>query len=232
MPKEERKNLKSVSFLHEFDGFQLKLIGAITMFCSHVYKCLLMEYKALFFLDIIGRIAFPIFCFLLVEGFCHSHSRKAYVMRLWVCAIFSEIPFDMAFYGKIYTPAGQNVLFTMLIGMLVLVVMEKCRGWIQVVPVALGMAVAWCCRVDYGFYGIWLIVVFYVLRGMKKEMLSLQAGNCLASVGLFGWKQFFSVLAFPFIVLYNGQKGKGWKYFFYVFYPLHLMLLVSIRALG
>lgn len=230
MEASQRKRQNNLSFgKTPLDSFQLKLIAAFAMLCSHIYKCLLVGNKEFLFLDLIGRIAFPIFCFVLVEGFCHTGNRKKYLMRLWIGAVASEIPFDMAFFGQFYSFEGQNVLFTMLIGMLALIGMEKCSNRMKVLPVAAAMITAWLLKVDYGFYGIWLIVMFYLLRGMKRELVTVQVGSYIASMALYGWIQVFSVLALPFVACYNGEKGKGLKYFFYVFYPMHLIVLTVIR---
>lgn len=229
MHEEERRINSLKGHKVTFDSFQLKMIAAFAMLCSHIYKCLLVSHKEFLFLDIIGRIAFPVFCFVLVEGFCYTRNRKAYLMRLWVGAVISEIPFDLAFFGQFYYLEGQNVLFTMLIGMLTLMGMEKCHDRWKILPVIGGMAAAWFCKVDYGFYGIGLIVIFYGLRGMKRELAGVQAGCSVAATVLYGWIQFFSVLALPVVAAYNGCKGKGFKYFFYVFYPLHLLVLTIIR---
>ena len=210
-------------------GYGLKLIAAGSMLCSHIYKCLLTQYPYAVILDVIGRISFPIFCFLLVEGFCHTSDRKRYLLRLWVFAVFSELPFDAAFFGKMLDNRCQNVLFTMVIGFLVMWGMEKVPGVAGYVIAGAGMLAAWLLRVDYGFYGIWLISCFYLLRGMKKESMSVQLASQLASVYLYGWIQVFSALSLGALSLYNRKRGRGLKYAFYIFYPLHLMILVLIR---
>lgn len=215
----------------EIDGCTLKIIAAFAMLCSHIYKCLLVSYEQFLFLDMIGRISFPIFCFLLAEGFAYTKDRKAYLVRLWVCAVFSEIPYNLAFFGDLCAKQGQNVLFTMFTGVLVLWGMEKADGRWRVFPLAIGMAVAHFFKMDYGFYGIWLIAIFGVLRGMRQEIMYLQAGSQICSVLLYGWIQVFSIGSLPFIWFYNGKRGKNRKCFFYVFYPLHLLILVSIRIL-
>lgn len=213
------------------NAFTLKWIAAVAMLCSHMYRSLLFPNKAFLFFDLIGRIAFPIFCFLLVEGFCHTKNRRVYLMRLWVFAVFSEIPFDLAFRGKLFSWDGQNVLFALFIGFLVLWGIEKVGPKWCLVPLFSGMVGAYFLRVDYSFYGIWLIAVFYFLRGMKKEMLYLQAGSQAFSIFLYGWIQIFSLFSLPFLALYNGERGRGFKYFFYIFYPLHLIILVLIHLL-
>lgn len=213
------------------DSFSLKVIAAISMLCSHIYKCLLVSHKEFLVLDVIGRISFPIFCFVLVEGYCHTKNHKAHFTRLWIGAVISEVFFDLAFFGKIFAVEGQNVLFTMLIGVLTLKGMDECQGKLKGIPFVAGLVASWLLKVDYGCYGIWLIVVFYYLRGMKQESLLVQTASHVASVTVLGWIQFFAVGSVPFITCYNGKKGKGYKYFFYLFYPLHLLVLIMIRFL-
>ena len=213
------------------DGFTLKLIAAFAMLCSHIYRALLFSHKEFLILDLFGRLSFPIFCFLLAEGFCYTKDRNAYLIRLWVFAVVSEIPFNLAFFGRMFAPEAQNVLFTMFTGLLVLWGMEKVGKMWRILPILAGMACAYWLHMDYGFYGIWIIVLFGILQGMKKELLYLQAGSQFCSVLLYGWIQIFSLLSLPLIYFYNGSRGRSWKYFFYLFYPLHLLLLVGIRLL-
>lgn len=210
---------------------QLKWIAALAMLCSHVYKCLLINHKEFLFLDLIGRISFPVFCFVLVEGYCHTKSKGLYLFRLWVFAVFSEIPFDLAFYGKIVDLRTQNVLFTMVIGVIVMWGMEKMPEKFAVFPVFLGMGAAWLLRTDYSFFGIWVISIFYMLRGMKKEWFAVQAVSQLASTALYGWKQVFAAGSLFLLQKYNGERGSGSKYFFYLFYPVHLLCLYYLSII-
>lgn len=109
------------------DGTQLKWIALVTMFIDHtgaaVVERLLSETSpawltALYFaLRIIGRLAFPIYCFLLAEGFAHTHSRPKYLARLAVFALVAEVPFDLATQGLVYYPGYQNVFFTLALGL-------------------------------------------------------------------------------------------------------------------
>lgn len=217
----------------KLNSIQLKWIAILAMLCSHVYKCLLVNHKEFLFLDLIGRISFPILCFVLAEGFCHTKSRSRYLFRLWVFAVFSEIPFDLAFYGRLVDWRTQNVLFTMFIGLLTMWGMEKLPERFRMFAVFAGMGAAWLLRTDYSFFGIWIISMFYLLRGMKIESFTVQAASQLASTVLYGWKQAFAVGALFVVHTYNGECGKGNKYFFYAFYPLHLLCLyyLSIKIL-
>lgn len=191
-------------------------------------------------LRIIGRTSFPIFCFLLVEGFLHTRSVRRYLLRLLLFALVSELPFDLAFYDCIWNIEMQNVFFTLLLGVLAMSVMrwteergeKKGRAWM--LRWVIGLAGAFGCvlaahvlRTDYGAAGVLLILVLYEFR--KVRMLSCLAGYItMCVVAMESWC--FPAFLF-FVPAYNGEKGKSSKYFFYVFYPVHLLVLSGIRIL-
>ena len=112
-------------------------------------------------LRLIGRVSFPIFCFLLVEGFLHTHDRKKYALRLFLFALVSEIPFDLAIMGRLFDPVHQNIFFTLLIGLLAMMLCDYFR--MQAQPVAqvlvliLAMVLAWALHTDYGYPGTSLL---------------------------------------------------------------------------
>lgn len=166
----------------------------------------------------IGRIAFPIYCFLLVEGFLHTRDRKKYALRLGIFALISELPFDLAFFGGLEI-AHQNVYFTLFIGVLVMMALDRLEGRkiIQLLTAILGMLAAQVISTDYSSMGILLIIILYVLREHK-------AAKCIAGAVSFSW-EVTSIISFLLIPLYNGKRGKQLKYFFYAFYPVHLLLL-------
>jgi len=169
-----------------------------------------------------GRIGFPIFCFLLAEGFRHTRSKQRYALNLLVFAILSEIPYDLFNSGSLQN-AKQNVFFTLLLGFLGILMLSRFRE----MPLRSTLAViALCCcanllKADYGWHGYLLILLLYAL--CEHPVLQLFAG-----ITLLGWPAGVA-LAFPPLNLYNGQRGfvKGSfaKYFFYVFYPVHLCIL-------
>lgn len=178
----------------------------------------------------IGRIAFPIFCFMLVEGFLHTHDVKKYALRLGAFALISEIPFDLTFSGKVLDFQYQNVFFTLFIGLLTMMVYhmveEKTewqpiiRGLLYVVILVAGMALAWLLKTDYAEKGVFCIMVLYMFR--KKKVNQMLAG-CLS----FFWET-PALFAFIPIAFYNGKRGWNMKYFFYMFYPAHLLILYMI----
>ena len=160
----------------------------------------------------VGRLAFPIFCFLLIEGFEHTHDVKKYALRLLSFCLVSEIPFDLLFNGKILESGYQNVFFTLFIGLMVM--------WgFQVVENQERFAKFKKVIFDAGI-GVACIVLLYVFR--KKKSYQLLAG-CIG----FSW-ELTAPLAFIPIAFYNGKRGLSLKYFFYIFYPAHLLILYII----
>ena len=209
----------------KLDSFQLKWIAIITMLIDHV--------GAIFFpgnlvFRYVGRIAFPIFCFQLVEGFFHTRNIEKYMLRLGIFAIISEIPYDLAFRGNILDFEHQNVFFTLAIGVGMMYCLEKCSGPVlKIIYVLLAMWIATTLVTDYSYKGILLISIYYFLKDQKVEKIILGALWNLA----WGIIQSFGALASIFIALYNGERGKSMKYFFYVFYPMHLLLLYVINVI-
>ena len=204
-------------------GFTLKWIAIITMIIDHVGAAL---YPQHLILRIIGRIAFPIFCFLLVEGAIHTHNIRRYEGRLLGFALISELPFDLVFYGK-GTIEHQNVFFTLLIGLLMLDIMERKKNTIYPFLALLGaIFLAEILSVDYGAGGILFILCFYLLyeRRVLKQAVFIGMNVLYFGVGV----QAYAGLAAIPMLLYNGKRGRRMKYLFYVIYPLHLLILYLI----
>lgn len=234
---------------HFFSGSQLKWIAIVAMLLDHTAKIIffqssltmaipyavepspLIEFSQLMFpiFIMIGRLAFPVFCFLLVEGFIHTSNTKKYLIRLFLFALVSEIPYDLAFSHQLIDLQNQNVFFTLLIGLLVIIALEKLRdhsiknGVLSVIVVGTGIFSAEWLQTDYGgWIGILLIVVLYLFR----ELLLLK---CILGAMVLLQNSWFGLIAFIPIYFYNGTRGKQWKYFFYWFYPVHLLILVGIQ---
>lgn len=216
-------------------GNALKFIAIVTMLIDHAGVVLVERglgqesWSGLdFLLRTIGRVAFPIFCFLLVEGFLHTRDVRKYEARMLVFAIISEVPFDLAVFGKWFYPEYQNVYFTLFLGLCVLDGCRKAAGrpMRQAVVILAGCAAALAVRCDYDIIGIFMILVFYMYHNNKQLRLLLAGGLAfLESLGYFG----AALLAFIPIHMYNGRRGeKNLKYFFYYFYPAHLILLYLI----
>ena len=205
------------------DSFQLKCIAIVSIALDHTGAVL---YPSQIWLRCLGRIAFPIFCFLIVEGFFHTHDVRRYMGRLGVFALISEIPYDLAFRGVPLEYAHQNVFFTLLIGIGMMVLLERNREWpVKAVILLLAMWLAVLIRSDYNFRGVLLIFVFYIFH--ESRWLAVTAGgfwNFLYQ----GVIQKYGVLSVLPLALYNGERGRKMKYFFYIFYPAHLLLLYGI----
>lgn len=252
------------------NGNQLKLIAVVSMIIDHIaylfigegmlapamqagkeLPAFLMLYRVM---RVIGRIAFPIFCFLLVEGFLHTKSRQRYAIRLGLFALISEIPFDLFISGNRFFVNWefQNVMITLLLGLIMLELLERLdirkknaldqgRSHIsgafqpellaQLFVIFLFCAIAWIVRCDYDYTGIMLIAIFYWFRWDRKQM-------CIMG---FLWMAVLNqipvylptlALSFVLIFLYNGTRGRGKsKYAGYFFYPVHMAALALIYGL-
>lgn len=227
-----------------FSGSALKWFAVLIMLVDHIGACLLevfvLNYYGVsplagridnlyFWLSLdsvlrgIGRAAFPIFCFLLVEGAVHTRSPRKYLLRLTSFALISEIPFDLALHNQPFYWGTQNVFFTLLAGLLVIQAFQRSPGqeWRGMLALAVLGAAAELCGTDYGAIGVAVIVVMYLLRERfwAASVLSLILLVLLARI------EIFSIPAFLILALYNGKRGRQPKYFFYVFYPVHLLIL-------
>ncbi len=119
---------------------------------------------------ILGRISFPIFCYLLVEGFIHTHNLKKYIFNLGIFAVVSEPIYDLANTGNLFSLNQQNVLFTLLLGLFVIAIIKKCDKNIIIsfFTILIGAIMSYICKFDGWYYGIGLISVFYIFYGMPK----------------------------------------------------------------
>lgn len=194
----------------------------------------------------IGRMAFPIYCFLLVEGFLHTRSVKKYAIRLFIFALISEVPFDLALSGEWWNIRYSNVFFTLLIGLLLiwaLSYIEKFyefwqeKNWDDFMgklvcgllggfaAIILGRFADTILMTDYGMAGVFAIAVLYVVRKMKEIAFVLAV--MLLSVMSSSTEILALFMLIP-LMKYNGARGKSTKYVFYAFYPVHLFVLALI----
>mgnify|MGYP000844619860 FL=1 len=223
------------------NGLSLKLIAMLTMLIDHGTELLIPGGTTLWFIGrSIGRLAFPIFCFLLVEGLLHTKNVKKYLIRLGIFALISEIPFDLAFVrGKSFIEnlRYQNVFFTLFIGLLVIFLIQMVQNKYShnnemaviliVIIVFIGCLLADFLKTDYSSMGILMIVSFYLLRNNK---LLLFLAIFLLNHTIFSI-QGFGTISLLFIWLYNGERGpKINKYIFYAFYPVHILVLYWIST--
>ena len=221
----------------------LKLIACVTMFIDHfghaIVPYLPVPYMVnLYYLcRIIGRLAFPIYCFLLVEGMEHTHSPLKYILRLGLGILLAELPFDILFEGG-FTWAYQSVMVTLTLGAVMLLCMKKTEKkgvqLLLVIPFALLAELAKC---DYGGWGIAMIAVFALFDRPAVQLAGLLLVNaCMESAALpvFGIPvsvQLFAVFAMVPIAYYSGRKlshNRALQWAFYLFYPLHIVFLWAL----
>ncbi|MGX7106903.1 TraX family protein [Hutsoniella sourekii] len=184
-----------------------------------------------YWMRMIGRIAFPLYAFQIVEGCLKTSNQKAYLQRLLLFSLVAEIPFDLAFHHSIFSLSGQNVMFTLLFGALAIFVYQyhfkSSYGWLNYVLPLVLIGLAEFMQTDYGGKGVAFIIILYNLYRLLPRWLPVIAGTLFYLI----YNQWTAWLAFLFMALYNGQRGllRGrWVYFFY---PLHLVILVGIKAL-
>ena len=219
----------------------LKLIAVAAMLIDHVGLALCGDNLLM---RGIGRLAFPIYMFLLVEGFHHTSNYLRYLGRLALFALLSEIPFDFMVFGTWTSPQAQNVMVTLLLALICLWLLDTASNLhillrvlaSGVILTAIGsMAEAVGC--DYGAFGIWLAAIFYFTWRLPWWRYLLQAAGilllCLLWYGTLQNPETLAALAILPIALYGGERklqNKVVQYGFYAFYPIH-MLIIGILAL-
>ena len=212
----------------------LKLIACITMFIDHFGDAIVPRlnfpfiYELYYILRIIGRISFPIYCFLIGEGLRHTRNQIKYLLRLLIFAIISEIPFNLMVRGSLLCAEYQNVFFTLFLGALAIYFYRNIKNnLLKAILMLAALGVSVIFKADYGTAGMAVIVVLYFLR--EHPIVQAIAGYPLFGGGI------YAIAAFIPISMYNGQRGfikhPVLKYAFYFFYPAHMLLLVAIRQL-
>lgn len=228
---------------------QLRCLAVIFMLLDHLWATIV---PGNFWMTCVGRLAFPIFAFQISEGFFHTHDRKRYQQRLLVFALLSEVPFDLMYGSTVFYPFHQNVLFTLLLGLLAVSSIDRARRERTAKAVVLSslallgiLLLSVVGMVDYGWRGALTVVSFYALRGFPFAWLAQVAAMILLNIvgfqglllPLFGWEipaQGFAVFALVPIWLYNGQLGRKnpvLQYGFYAFYPVHMLILYLVLAM-
>ena len=175
-------------------GSALKCIALVTMIIDHIGVILLKNSNIVLLrtgmgpltlytlMRKIGRLAFPIYCFLLVEGFLHTHDRRKYGLNLLIFALISEIPWNLEHTGALHYTA-QNVFFTLFLGYVGLCCIENFRedGWKQLGSLLVLMIVAMNLKADYGVGGFAFILVMYLLREQDRKSTRLNSSHRIAS---------------------------------------------------
>lgn len=239
---------------YDISSAGLHILAMMLMLCDHLWATVVPGND---WLTCIGRLAFPIFAFLIVEGYFHTGNLKQYALRLFTFALISEIPFNLMAGSRFIYPIHQNVLWTFLLGLALIHWNEKAknkslgrrilRGAGSVLA---GMLLGTLTMVDYLGAGVVTVLVFYFFRGKQwwcllGQILALYylnvevLGGLVYEVTLLGQpisitQQGFALLALIPIWLYRGRRGhhsKAFQYFCYSFYPAHMLILAIIRML-
>ena len=226
-------------------GSLLKMIALVSMTIDHIGAVIIQRFMVTpgFESDFweslywpfrnVGRMAFPIFCFLLVEGFQHTRNRNKYFFRMLVFALISEIPFNLAIQGELFVSQYQNVFWELALGILLMMVMEKIDSRkvntifkisLTILVVIIGALVAETLHFDYGEHGIISIALLYYFRQYRGVQILVGSLSFL-----WYWKALFGFLP---IALYNGKRGGRIKYAFYIFYPSHLLILYLVAKVA
>ena len=230
----------------------LRVIAIVLMLSDHIWATYMSFGN---WMTYVGRMAFPIFAFQIAEGFVHTSDFKKYALRLLGFAIITEIPFNLFYCSRWFNPYHQNVLFTLLLGLLAIYVLDNVKKnftaknvglsllWLALISVAATLGF-----VDYGFLGMLTVVMFYIMRDFPFAWLGQLVGMVLINIVFFEGLvypleilgktveipyQGFAVFALIPIWLYGGKKGrsnKAMQYGFYAFYPVHMLILYLIKC--
>lgn len=240
-------------------SMMLHIMAMVFMLCDHLWGTIVPGND---WLTCIGRLTFPIFAFMIVEGYFRTKNLKKYVLRLLIFAVISEIPFNLVMGSQLFYPIHQNVLWSFLIsiGLIYLNELTKKirRKWLRIIigiivgcaSVLVGYIIGIITFVDFYHAGILTVLVFYFFRKRKWWCYIAQAvclwyinvemlGGFGYEFSLFGQTHFFTrqgiaLLALIPIWLYRGKQGyhsKWLQYFYYAFYPAHLLILGIIKLL-
>ena len=229
---------KNFQFL---SGAELKLIAIISMMADHVNKALIYPYLEsnhgfLAFIsdvfDIIGRIAFPLFCFMLVEGYFKTRNRKKYLLNLLLFGVISEVPFDMFTTASFFNMNWNNVMFTLALVLVTVWIIDtlkekmqkrsKALWYLVSILIVLGMCiVSMSLSLDYEHHAILIGYFFYLFHDMPVFAIPFGYASM--------FKEPWALLGFGLTLTYNGERGKQHKMLYYWFYPVHLLILGLLR---
>ncbi len=224
---------------HILSGSALKVLAVATMLIDHVgtlletrpvplFTAFGWQITLYFLMRFVGRLAFPIFAFLVVEGYHHTRSRIRYGASLLLFAFLSEIPWDLFHNGAWFSLDKQNVFFTLLLGYLGICAYEglEKRWFLRAGSILVLLVSSYFLHADYGISGFCFIMLMYALQ--DRELLRDVVGIMILGSR---WK---AGLSFIPLALYNEKRGfiKGpvLKYAFYLVYPAHLLILYFIKV--
>lgn len=223
-------------------AFSLRAAALLCMLADHAGLALFPAANAF---RCVGRLAFPLYCFLLAQGYLHTRSVRAYARRLLLAALLSEIPFDLLIFGRLACTVEQNALFSLLLGLMALYAADALRARPPAAWLAVGLLclAAMAAKVSFGWLGIALCLCARYAQGSRLR-LALGTGALLVLYTLSqllsgverGWAltSLWALAAIPLMLLYNGKRGvrvPALTFLFYAAYPLHLAALAVVRAM-
>ena len=230
-----------------FSAFGLHIFAMCVMLFDHIGAVFCPN---MLWMRFVGRLSFPVFAFLLAEGYAHTGSLKKYVLRLLAAALISEIPFDLMASGTWLDLSHQNVLFTFLLAILAMKLLDLCR----IMPSRAGQIVSSLCvlllvvpvgmlmKADYEYVGIYTVLMFYYLKGSSVQirLSQLAVYFCIQMVLACSFSTYYlnillqetALLGLIPIWFYSGARGKHnrmTKILFYGFYPVHMAVLTLLH---
>jgi len=235
----------------------LKAIALIVMIFNHfcVAYCSNVSNEAYFFTDAhwyLTRLSFVLYAFFITEGMTHTHDRKKYMLRLFLFALISEIPYNLFQACTVIRLGSTNVFFTLFLGAAAIYFIDLLSGkyLLQFLAFAVCCYAALKLGTDYSYFGVSLIVTFYIFRGNRKKQLICsailfciltygyysmryvlamplsQVIQHISTINYYAFMEMHGLLAFPLLALYNGERGSSrYKMLFYASYPIHLVLV-------
>lgn len=216
------------------DGTTLKIIAIICMLFDHLGDNIFLSQT---WMRIIGRIALPLFAFCISEGYIHTKDKKRYLKRLLLFSIISEIPFNLLLNGTIIYLEHQNVILTFSIAVLSLIIFDKITTNKKKISYVFGTfivllfaVISLLLKTDYNLFAVLLVFIYYVFNSKGnniRNIIGTVYQVLLRNVGIY----IFGALSCIPIFLYNGKKGKGIKWLFYIFYPGHMLIIYLIKIL-
>lgn len=246
----------------EITGTGVKTIAVVTMLIDHVAAGLLkywlsthagsqdvsIYYDIYWIMRSIGRMAFPLYCYMLVEGFLHTSNLQKYVLRILGMAVISEVPFDLALRWQLIDIEHNNVMWELALGLVVLLCMhrvlfnmdtiiksEVLRRGMAVAIMLVGMLIGHVLNLDYSNSGIACIAMMYFLYGYTRQqrLISYATGVLMLAL-MSGSIEIYAFLMLIPLYFYEGHRGRDSKVlrvFFYTFYPLHLITIYVVRLI-
>ena len=238
-------------------SFVIKIIALAAMITDHIGDVYSHAIPESFLMRCIGRLAFPLYAYMIAEGCRQTKNLKKYMIRLGVFAFISEIPFDLCFENmrvrslndiKFFTANNQNIFFSLFLAVLAIYIWERLKDTKYILAGVLAFpasaVIAQQIRSDYGGTAVIMIAAMYFLPNKITRIAAMVAGVALLYLPMgytgyiFGHRVPFGFTLFLFasaaavpVFFYNGKRGPGLKYIFYMMYPLHLLILALVQIL-